>query len=362
MKKSLIALAALATVATAAQAQSSVTLYGIIDAGVGRVTTAGTTNTQAISGGLSSSRWGVRGTEDLGGGLSAGFNLESEIAVDTGVAGSTGVTAGSNVTPLFNRASNVSLTQSGVGTLTLGRKNRLEYDLVVGLDPFGGANIGSFTRVGYISGGVIPTGDARVSDSVTLQSAAINGVTAAVQQSFGEQAGTTSGLKQVAYAVNYSAGKLFVGGSYAKNHNADGSENHNNTVYGATYDFGVAKAFVAHAEREAKATGIKTKVDMVGVVVPVNANVNLIGNYISMKNTSTTLPSGATLHTGTTGANADAFGVGATYAFSKRTTAYVLYGNVDNEGNAKVYTSSLFTAPGANTNTTSYAVGVRHAF
>jgi len=362
MKKSLIALAALATVATAAQAQS-VTLYGIMDAGVGRVSTAGVSNTQAISGGLSTSRWGLRGTEDLGGGLAAKFNLESELAIDTGVAGSTVNSGSSNLSPnpLFNRAANVELDKAGVGSLTVGRRNRLEYDLVVALDPFGGANIGSFTRVGYIAGGAIPTGDARVSDSVTVKSATFNGFSASAQQSFGEQAGNNTAYKQTAYGVQYSAGNLLVAATYAKNNNAT-TEDHNTTLYGATYNLGFAKVHAAHIEREKASSGIKTKVDMIGAVVPVTAQINLIGNYMSIKNSSTTLPGTNVFHSPTTGANADAFGLGATYGLSKRTTAYVLYGNVDNEGGAKVYTSNLFTAPGENKKTSSYAVGVRHTF
>jgi len=312
---------------------------------------------------LSTSRWGLRGTEDLGGGLAAKFNLESELAIDTGVAGSTVNSAGANLSPnpLFNRAANIELDKAGVGSLNIGRRNRLEYDLVVALDPFGGANIVSFTRVGYIAGGAIPTGDARVSDSVTVKSATFNGFSVSAQQSFGEQAGNTTAYKQTAYGVQYSAGNLMVAGTYAKNNGAT-TEDHNTTLYGATYNFGFAKVHAAHIEREKASSGIKTKVDMIGAVVPVTAQINLIGNYMSIKNSSTTLPTVATFHSPTTGANADAFGLGATYALSKRTTAYVLYGNVDNEGGAKVYTSNLFTAPGQNTNTTSYAVGVRHTF
>ena len=87
MKKSLIALAALATVATAAQAQSSVAVYGLLDAGVSSNFTAnssGQTLTAAANGILATSRLGFRGTEDLGGGLKANFNLESGLNPMTG--------------------------------------------------------------------------------------------------------------------------------------------------------------------------------------------------------------------------------------------------------------------------------------
>ena len=102
MKKSLIALAALATVATAAQAQSSVTLYGIVDMGIMSSKTDGAGNVLAAqSGALSTSRWGVRGTEDLGGGLTAAFNLESEIAADAGTAGGIGILVDGHIQSFF---------------------------------------------------------------------------------------------------------------------------------------------------------------------------------------------------------------------------------------------------------------------
>ena len=86
MKKSLIALAALASVATVAQAQSSVTIYGIVDAALVSVTGASATGkVQGMgNGGLSTPRLGFRGTEDLGGGLKANFHLEAEFLADTG--------------------------------------------------------------------------------------------------------------------------------------------------------------------------------------------------------------------------------------------------------------------------------------
>jgi predicted porin len=94
MKKSLFAIAAVTAFAGAAQAQSSVTVYGIMDAGYATVTNttaAGGTTTGLQSGGLAASRLGFRGTEDLGGGLRAGFVMESEM--NTANASSTGLSS-----------------------------------------------------------------------------------------------------------------------------------------------------------------------------------------------------------------------------------------------------------------------------
>jgi len=371
MKKSLIALAALATVATAAQAQSSVTLYGILDASVAKTTGAGTADTSyqgVASGALSSSRWGVRGAEDIGGGTKANFNLESEIALDTGVGGSTTqVSGGANSTGvnLFNRAANVGLEQNGLGSITLGRKNRLDYDTIVSLDPFGGANVGGVTRVGYIGGGLLQNADARLSDSVTLQTAPYAGVSLAIQQQFGEQSANNTKHRTTVYGGSYKVGKLYVAANYSKAEGASSSEQNKTTLYGATYDFGVAKAFVGHAEREVNGVSPKTKLDFVGVVVPVAAKVNLIANYISLKNTVNANVSGADVKVPTDGQKADAYGLGVTYSLSNRTTAYALYGNVDNQGGALVPSASIMGSsanPGANKQSATTAVGVRHSF
>ncbi len=123
MKKSLFALAALGLLAGAAHAQTSVTLYGVIDGSleyVNRVAASPTTPTQGGSrfgmpsvGGLSASRWGLRGVEDLGAGNSALFVLESGFKWDTGALQSA---------PLFNRQSYVGLQNKEYGKLSFGRQ------------------------------------------------------------------------------------------------------------------------------------------------------------------------------------------------------------------------------------------------
>jgi len=155
MKKSLIALAALATVATAAQAQSSVTLYGIIDTALVKSTATGGqgSETEVFSGGSASSRLGFKGTEDLGGGLNAGFTLEADVSSVTGLAGGTtynGTTAGTTNGTLFSRLSFISLGSNQAGTVSLGRVNRLDYTLAGAYDAFGGGNIVGLVRSGYL--------------------------------------------------------------------------------------------------------------------------------------------------------------------------------------------------------------------
>ncbi len=128
MKKSLFALAALGAFASAAQAQSTVTLYGAFDAGISYVTNvpavASTTNTTASAnstgsqlayneGSWTSNAWGMRGSEDMGGGMRANFHLESDIQTTNGQTHSSGI---------FRRAANVSLADRKLGEVFLGRR------------------------------------------------------------------------------------------------------------------------------------------------------------------------------------------------------------------------------------------------
>src|SRR5262245_59230432 len=114
MKKSLLALAALTAFAGAASAQSTVTLFGVVDQAVFSAKNGANSMKGLASNQLNSNRLGFRGVEDLGGGLRAGFWLESAMANDTGLAG------GGNTGLDFQRRSTVSL-MGGFGELRLGR-------------------------------------------------------------------------------------------------------------------------------------------------------------------------------------------------------------------------------------------------
>ncbi len=136
MKKSLFALAALGLLAGAARAQTSVTLYGVIDGSVeyvNRVASAAATPTQGGSrfgmpsvGGLSASRWGLRGVEDLGAGNKALFVLESGFQWDTGALQSA---------PLFNRQSYIGLQNGDYGKVTFGRQYTSFFDGMANFAP-----------------------------------------------------------------------------------------------------------------------------------------------------------------------------------------------------------------------------------
>ncbi|QGZ62037.1 porin [Paraburkholderia acidisoli] len=120
MKKTLMVAALTGVFATAAHAQSSVTLYGLIDAGVTYANNSGGHSLwKASSGTVNGSRWGLRGSEDLGGGLKAIFTLESGFNIDNGTA--------SQSSRMFGRQAFVGLASNQYGAVTLGR----QYDSVV---------------------------------------------------------------------------------------------------------------------------------------------------------------------------------------------------------------------------------------
>ena len=146
MKKSLFALAALGAFAGAAQAQSSVTLYGNLDATF--VHSAGSTSANTLAASANStSLWGLTGSEDMGGGMKAGFDLKSELNLSTGQTGSstnvpatatltsTGLPNGGTVGPLntgaasnlFNRGANLFISSAQFGEVKLGRMDDIEW-------------------------------------------------------------------------------------------------------------------------------------------------------------------------------------------------------------------------------------------
>ena len=133
MKPSVLSLAVATSIAamasSAAHAQSNVQVYGLIDAGVEYVNHANAANDSAvrvISGGKNTSRWGLRGSEDLGGKLKAVFGLEGGILLDTGA--SDGV--------IFKRQAYVGL-EGEFGRVVVGRSFTTTYDFVIGFDPLG---------------------------------------------------------------------------------------------------------------------------------------------------------------------------------------------------------------------------------
>ncbi len=373
MKKLLIASAALAMVAGTAQAQSSVTVYGIIDTGIAKTNSDanGKSVTGMANGGLATSRLGFRGTEDLGGGLKANFVLESEFLADNGSQAST-------AEALFARQSTVGL-EGGFGRVDLGRINSGSYALQAKFDPMGANNIGGIIATGQF-------GQVRVENSVTYTSPSFNGLqlglqtgtrTSSTTATYGEIAGETSGNRNNTASLSYTAGKLELAAYIADSKDAAGVKLHDNTGAFARYDFGVARVTAGYINVDNKnkaaaasttatnnttaafATGdtLETTKTFVGVNVPVSAKLTINGlvEQIQYKRQAAT------------DREPMIYTLGATYNLSKRTALYGIYSMVNQDnGSAQTNVSTSkfaeFSGAMADKDKKSYAVGVRHSF
>ena len=148
-----VAVASMSLPCAAAHAQGSVTLYGIADVGIEHInnTTAGGAQTREVSGNLSGSRWGLKGVEDLGGGLKAIFTVEDGFNINDGTTAQSTKGLGANATTtsrLFGRQAWVGLSFKGQ-QLTFGRQNAPIYDQAVSFDPMGVASRYSALSLDY---------------------------------------------------------------------------------------------------------------------------------------------------------------------------------------------------------------------
>jgi len=251
MKKSLIALAVLAA-SGAAMAQSSVTLFGVVDATYAYGNGSVANRSQLTNSGYNSSRLGFRGVEDLGGGLSASFWLEAGLTNDDGRGGSTNTnnqTTGANANGglVFNRRSTVSLG-GGFGELRLGRDYTPQFWNLTVFDPFGTNGVGTTQTLNSIITGVTAV---RASNSIGyFLPGKLGGFYGQVQHYRGENNsgavtsgdGTGTGVR-----LGYAAGPLNVAIALSRTDYAAGDVRQNNI--GAQYDFGVGKV-MAHISRD----------------------------------------------------------------------------------------------------------------
>jgi predicted porin len=286
--------------------------------------------------------------------------------MDTGVAGSAGTV--NTTQTLFDRQAWAGLEKNGVGTLQLGRTTRLDFDALAAGDAFGAGGFGSangiiFSNVAAVRGpnatGSTNTGDisnSRYNNAVKLATARFAGFQAAYQHAFGEASGANDVGRGTAYALDYTAGKAKATYAYSRQNDTAGAKLTETTILSGSYNFGVARLFAGMAELERAGQTEKTKGSWVGLTAPVNAKIGVMAQYYMVDNI------GNTSSTGAVKANdADAFTVGATYAFSKRTTAYLMGGKVNNDGAAKQSIGSS-VAPGEGKAQTGYAIGMRHTF
>ncbi len=363
MKKLLIASAALAMVAGTVQAQSSVTISGRIDQSIGSYKTeaANTGASRVNSNTYATSRLTFAGTEDLGGGMRAGFFLETGTVPDTGKG-----TAASAANTLFDRESNMFIS-GGFGEIRIGKitTDFTDSDVfvnattshVAGMNQalVGSAIDGSNTRVKVESA----SGDS-ANNTIQYTFPVFNGIKAQVFRSesassisattgsevTGESLGVAEG-----FSIRYTQGKLKATVGQVSTRVAGAGKVEKATSMGASYDFGVVRVGAIRAVRDNTDTTANDKgtADVFSVAYPVNAKVTLVGAYHNYSNDKASTYDGkATV-------------IGATYDFSKRTAAYVTYATSKNEstGNYSV-SGQVGTTAGADEKITS--VGIKHFF
>jgi len=407
MKKSLLALAAMGAFAGAAHAQSSVTVYGILDTGVVSTkadTSGGTAVTQSavVGGGVAStSRLGFRGREDLGGGVAAEFVLESALL-------NAATSAASSSSPLFStsatsgaRQAFVALSSKSLGTASIGYQYTFTHTTALQGDPFGGLNLPgqplvAVTLTGMAASSAVmnnatavqPGGTSATtgatgtnsdyasrSQAVIYSLPTIAGITARVSYSLnGGESIASNGISTpsrndaLGAQLNYTIGKFGASASYvaavqattAYGINATTDDRRiNNTRITANYDAGIIRAYVTygldtidHTAQAATGNGqkdVRNQNTQVAVLVPAGSNVNFRASYSTGKYTlgTTAGGSGYGVERNQTGMQ-----VGANYLLSKRTDLYAAYGQFSRQN----------TTAAADNKDTGFALGVRHTF
>ncbi len=339
MKKSLLALAVLGAFAGAASAQSSVTVYGIVDMGLTTQDTGRTAGndrqTGITSGNQSASRIGFKGTEDLGNGLKANFVLEGGFKADDGTA-----TAG------FDRVSTVGLS-GGFGAVNMGRQTTAMKDGYDQIDPFGdGGTIAPISKVFFNNA----LGNGRINNSIKYSSNSFSGFNFVADYGFGETVGSTGNQSQFGLGVGYVNGPLNVQFGYNSKDNTGGAVTTGDTTatfLGATYNFNVVKLHAAYGDTKTDNNNVdsnKFRNYMLGVSAPVGAAGNIMASYTVNDNRLTN------------NADTKVAGIMYTYNLSKRTNLYTGYSKTSNDAGAKINTTDLDASGSI------FAVGVRHKF
>ena len=360
-KKLLSAAAALAATAVPglpAFAQSSVTVFGVIDSTVQHASQGGASvNRLNGSGGNQISRLGFRGTEDLGGGLSAGFVLDMGLNIDTGTGG---VTSANNQTAAaasgltFNRRSTVSLTSTQWGEVRLGRDFTPTYWNLTLFDPFGTAGAGSAANIIQSNLSKVSTVQTalRASNSVGYFLPSMSGFYGQLMYAMGENGsgapnGTAIDGNYAGLRVGYAAGPLNVAIAHGRTSLASGDVSTTNA--GLAYDFGVAKPLLQlfQDRKEGVAAPSRSSGFLVGAQFPVGPGYIPV-SYSRIKDNAAVER------------KANQVAVGYVYNLSKRTAVYTTFSRISNSGGAALSGGGV---PGvANAAWRGTDIGIRHSF
>ena len=308
MKK--ITLAALiigAFAAATAQAQSNVTVYGVVDLGIAK-----TTGGALLERENQASRLGFKGTEDLGNGLKAIFNLESEFKADTG--------AQATANTLFDRQAWVGLT-GDFGTVYLGRTKDLIDGTLARVDPFNTYGVIGKINEPVMRGGQSPNGPAaggsvvgasRVSNAITYNSPTFSGFVVSGQVVASEIKDADSGYSVVA---TYDMGPASAHAGYQRKVQSVANAAAEPTLWlvGGGYKFGPAKVTFDYSKADTDvAVNGEFKSFLIGLAYDIGGGA-IKASYVKQKQDSSLVSGKET---------AKAFGLGYDYPLSKRTAVY----------------------------------------
>jgi predicted porin len=401
MKKYLLASAG-TLLCLGAHAQNSVTLYGLADAGIYRASnTVGGSQTQLASGLMEGSRWGLRGNEDLGGGMRAIFALESRFEIDTGSVTNSPISGSATPARLTRGLPAAVLpVAAAIGPqqgVNLGR-NLFDRQAYVGVvTPFGGFLFGrqytpafaTFAKydINQTESAAAPAqlGMLLYQPLEIRRNNAIQyviqqgGLSAALMYSLGEsKTATTPSSAASMYGLNFSydAGPFSAGVGYNASKDLAGKSSLRSTVLGASYDFGVVKL-------SGEVVGIKDDNPLLASQLAANpATAGAAALYKpNLIQNATLFHLGASFALGPgkmkvsynrlndkLAANADSASIGATYTypFSKRTDLNLIVARVSNKDFGQValggngFSGGITDAPAKDSS--SFGIGLRHRF
>ncbi len=346
VKKLLLATALASAFAAPALAQTNVTVSGIVDAFAGSMRMAGDPGSAAVvgSGGMTTSWFGFKGSEDLGNGLKANFALTSFFQADTGTQGRFfGDT-------LFSRDANIGLS-GNFGTITLGRGLAPNFLPSILFNPFGDSftfaplilhmDVPLMFRPGNTSG--LPStiaADTGWSNEIIYTTPNFGGLSANLHYQFGEQAGDNS-KNNVGGNLLYFNGPLSLTAFYENaqlTNPQPALQNRSKTWFvGGGYDFNVAKLFATYQKTSVDTVNQDFKTWSLGASAPVGAG-KVLAAWAQTKADNVVPGTSATRNTAS---------LGYDYNLSKRTDVYAIYMN-----------DRVTSLSSGN----SFGVGIRHKF
>jgi predicted porin len=359
MKKSVLALAALGAFAGGALAQSSVTMFGVVDLNVMTVDNGDRTYSMGTDG-MASSRLGFRGVEDLGGGLKASFWLEAGLAPDTGrnagVWGNGNTADGNQI--FFNRRSTVSLSNQW-GELRLGRDYTATFWNWTVFDPFGTNGVGAATNLA-LSGTLQAAGAGGTFGTLVRANNMVAyilpagqfgpGLYGQVQVAAGENA---PGNKYWGGRIGWAGGVFDIAASYG-NTGLDAADDYDLDVWniGGSWNFGFMKlsGFFGEISTDINGTDLGRQNWYVGVSAPFG-QWNLKASY-----------GGTNGKDELDGIDASQWAIGVDYNLSKRTALYATWSSINNDSGANFRVSTQSSGLSSGNNSNGGQIGVRHTF